>query len=70
MQDLGKLLFIGGVVVALVGAWLWSGRGLGWLGRLPGDVAYHKDGFGFYCPITTCVVVSVILSILAYFFRR
>jgi hypothetical protein len=70
MQDIGKLLFIGGVIVALVGAWFWSGRGAGWLGRLPGDMSYQNGDFKFYFPLTTCIVVSVILSLLAYFFRR
>lgn len=70
MQDVGKLLFIGGVVLALVGAWLWSGRGLGWLGRLPGDMSYQSGELKFYFPLTTCIVVSVVLSLLAYLFRR
>jgi hypothetical protein len=70
MQDIGKLLFIGGVVLALVGAWLWSGRGLGWLGRLPGDMSYQGGDFRVYFPLTTCIIVSVILSLVAYFFRR
>jgi hypothetical protein len=70
MQDVGKLLFIGGIVVAVIGAWLWSGRGLGWLGRLPGDISYQGGDFKFYFPLTTCILVSVVLTLLAYFFRR
>ncbi len=70
MQDVGKMLFIAGVVIALLGAWLWSGRGLGWLGRLPGDISYKNGDSGFYFPITTCIVVSVVLSLLAWLFRR
>jgi hypothetical protein len=72
MQDAGKLLFIIGVVVALVGAWLWSGRGLGWLGRLPGDFSYQNPSGDtrFYFPLTTCILVSITLSLLAWFFRR
>ena len=70
MQDLGKILFVAGIVLALAGAWLWSGRGFGWLGRLPGDIAYQKGDFSFYFPVTTCVLVSVVLTLLAWFFRR
>ena len=72
MQDLEKLLFIIGLVVAVAGAWLWSGRGLGWLGRLPGDISYKNGNgtFGFYFPVTTCVLVSVVLTLLAWFWRR
>ncbi len=70
MQDLGKVLVGVGVVIALAGLWLWSGRGFGWLGRLPGDISYQKGGFGFYFPLTTCIVLSLILTLLAWFFRR
>ena len=70
MQDLGKYLVVVGVVIAIAGAWLWSGRGFGFLGRLPGDISYQKDGFGFYFPVTTCILISIVLSLLAWFFRR
>jgi hypothetical protein len=70
MQDLGKLLVIIGVVIAVVGAWLWSGRGLGWLGRLPGDISYQNGDSRFYFPVTTCLLVSVVLTLLGWFFRR
>ena len=70
MQDFGKLLVILGIVMALAGGWLWSGRGFGWLGRLPGDVSYQKDGFGVYIPVTTCILISVVITLLAWFLRR
>jgi len=70
MQDVGKLLFIVGIVVALAGAWLWSGRGLGWLGRLPGDISYQNGDFRFYFPVATCVVISIVLTLVAWFLRR
>ena len=70
MQDAGKFLFVIGLVIALAGAWLWSGRGLGWLGRLPGDISYQSGDFRFYFPVATCILVSVILTLLAMFFRR
>ena len=70
MQDLGKLLFAVGLLVALMGAWLWSGRGLGWLGRLPGEISYQNGDFRFYFPVTTCILVSIVLTLVALFFRR
>jgi hypothetical protein len=70
MQDMGKYLFALGVVIAVLGGWLWSGRGLGWLGRLPGDISYESGESRFYFPVTTCILLSVILSVLAWFFRR
>ena len=70
MHDVGKLLFIIGLVLAGAGAWLWSGRGLGWLGRLPGDISYQSGDFKFYFPVTTCILVSIVLTLLAWFLRR
>jgi len=70
MQDFGKLLVLVGLVIAMAGAWLWSGRGFGWLGRLPGDISYQKGDFSFYFPVTTCVLVSIILTIVAWLSRR
>ena len=70
MQETGKFLVIAGLLLAVLGAWLWSGRGLGWLGRLPGDLSWQHGDFRFSFPIATCVVVSIVLSLLAWLFRR
>jgi hypothetical protein len=70
MNDVGKILFIVGLVIAGVGLLLWSGIGRGWLGRLPGDIHYSKGNFGFYFPIVTCVIISAILTFLMWLFRR
>ena len=70
MNDLGKLLVIVGLVIAAVGALLWSGVGKGWLGRLPGDVNYSKGDFSFHFPIVTCLLVSIILTLLWWLFRK
>jgi hypothetical protein len=70
MQDLGKYLFAAGVVLALAGLWLWSGRGTGWLGRLPGDFSYQSGGVRVYFPLATCLLLSVVLTIVAWFWRR
>lgn len=70
MQDLGKVLFVLGLVLAGVGLLLGSGFGRGWLGRLPGDIHVSRDGFGFHFPIVTCLLVSLLLSLLLWLFRR
>lgn len=70
MQELGKLLLVAGVVMALLGLALWSGIGGSWLGRLPGDVRIERGNSGFYFPIMTCVIVSIMLSLVMSFFRR
>jgi len=70
MQNTGKFLFIIGLVIAVTGAWLWSGRNLGWLGRLPGDFSYQSGDFKIYFPVATCVLVSVVLTLLVWLLRR
>ncbi|MGB8368408.1 MAG: DUF2905 domain-containing protein [Limisphaerales bacterium] len=70
MNDLGKFLMIAGLVMAAVGALLWSGVGKGWLGRLPGDINYSKGDFSFHFPIVTCLILSALLTLLLWFFRK
>jgi hypothetical protein len=70
MNDLGKFLVIGGLLVAAVGALLWSGFGRGWLGRLPGDINDSKGDFSFHFPIVTCLILSIILTLLMWLFRK
>ena len=70
MTELGKFLVISGVILAVLGALLWSGVGKGWLGKLPGDIHYTKGNFNFYFPIVTCLLVSAILTLVLWLFRR
>ncbi len=70
MADLGKFLVMAGLLLAAVGALLWSGLGKGWLGRLPGDINYSKDDVSFHFPILTCLLISVILTLLMWIFRK
>jgi len=70
MTDLGKFLVIIGLIVAALGAILWSGVGKNWLGRLPGDVHYSKGNFRFYFPVVTCLVISIILTVILRLFRK
>jgi uncharacterized protein YybS (DUF2232 family) len=64
MNDLGKFLVIVGVVIAGIGLLLWSGIGKGWFGRLPGDIHYTKGNFSFYFPVVTCILLSLVLSLV------
>ena len=70
MNDLGKLLVVVGLVVTAIGLMLWSGVGKSWFGRLPGDIHYSKDNFNFHFPIVTCLIISAILTLLMWLFRR
>jgi hypothetical protein len=70
MGDLGKLLILFGIIVVAVGVLLIIAGKLPWLGRLPGDIYYKDHRVTFYFPIVTCLLVSVVLSLLFYLFRR
>lgn len=62
---LGKLLLVSGLALALVGAVLtWAPSLLGWFGRLPGDIRIERENAGFYFPVVSMILVSVVLSIL------
>jgi Protein of unknown function (DUF2905) len=72
--ELGKLLLIAGIALAVVGAFLLAGARLPFrLGRLPGDISYQGRHGSFYFPVVTCIVLSLALTLLLWiinFFRR
>jgi len=70
MNELGKMLFIFGLLMAVVGLLMWTGFGKGWLGRLPGDLHYAKGNFSFHFPLITCLLISAILTLLLWLFRK
>ena len=70
MHELGKVHFSVGLVLVVVGGILWKTGGLGWLGRLPGDVFVEGRSSTFYFPIVTCVVVSLVLTLVGWLLRR
>jgi uncharacterized membrane protein YidH (DUF202 family) len=70
MRDLGKFIIIIGVVTTLLGVVFWSGFAPKWLGRLPGDIRIEREHSAFYFPIATCVVISIVLSLVMSIFRR
>lgn len=70
MTELAKILIAAGAVLLAAGLLLSLFGKLPWLGRLPGDILIERDSFRFYMPITTCLVLSVVLSLLVWLFRR
>ncbi len=64
-----KLLILIGIAVILIGlAWPWLGKLP--LGRLPGDIIISRPGFKFYFPVTTMILVSIILSLIMWLLRK
>jgi hypothetical protein len=68
---MGRLLIVAGIFLLVAGIWIT----LGWkvpfrLGRLPGDIRYHNGNTSVYFPVVTCIVLSVILTLILSLFRR
>jgi uncharacterized protein HemY len=70
MTELGKTLILLGGVLLGIGMLLTLGGKLPWLGRLPGDIVIQRDNFSFYFPLTTCILVSVLISLVFFLLRR
>jgi len=69
MSALGRSLIFIGLAITAIGVLLAFADKVPWLGRLPGDVYIKRDSFSFYFPLTTSILISVVLSLLFYFFR-
>jgi len=70
MPSMGKMLIVIGIVLVVMGLVFTYGPKIPWLGKLPGDISVKKDNFSFYFPITTSIIISVILTILFSIFRK
>lgn len=68
-MDVSRTLIILGLVLVAAGL-LWPILGKIGLGRLPGDIAIERDGFHLYIPIVTSILISAVLSLLVWLFRR
>jgi hypothetical protein len=71
-STIGKYIILIGIGLVLIGLIVYFlGDKLNWLGRLPGDIRIeNKNGGGFYFPIVTCIIVSVVLNLLIVLIRR
>jgi Protein of unknown function (DUF2905) len=63
----GQTLVVIGLIIVAIGALMWAGVPLG---RLPGDIVVRRESFTFYLPITTSILVSVVLTLLGMLLRR
>ncbi len=72
ISELGKILFIAGLIIAIAGLILiLAGKvQIPWLGRLPGDFYYKGKNFSFYLPLTTSLLISIILTLILWLINR
>ena len=70
MGGLARFLIVAGLLLVVVGVLLTFAGKIPWLGRLPGDFTFRREGVTVYFPLATSLLVSVVLSVLLYLFRR
>ncbi|MDQ3143087.1 MAG: DUF2905 domain-containing protein [Bacteroidota bacterium] len=71
MENTGKGIIILGCFILVLGLLLYYfGTYFKWLGNLPGDIRIERENFNFYFPITTMVIISIILSLIVKLFRH
>ncbi len=70
MSNLGWTLVIAGVAIAAIGLFFVFGPAIPWFGRLPGDIRIEGEHTQIYFPITTCIVLSIVLSVGAWLVQK
>lgn len=70
MAPLAKSLIMIGLLIAAFGAMLWLFSGVPFLGRLPGDIYVRRGNFTFYFPVVTCILISIVVSLIFALLRR
>ncbi|MGK9368315.1 DUF2905 domain-containing protein [Melioribacter sp. Ez-97] len=69
-QTLGKILVVGGIVLLVVGLLLIFFGKIPYLGKLPGDITFKGKNYTIYFPLATSIIISIIISLILYLFRK
>jgi len=70
MSDLGRFLIVIGLLLVGVGVALLLAPNMPWLGKLPGDFSFQRGRFSFYFPLGTCILISLVLTLILYLLRK
>lgn len=70
VNDTGKLLVLIGLGLAVIGGVIWLAGKVPWIGRLPGDIRIERENFKFYFPLTTCLLISAIITVVFWLLRK
>lgn len=69
-SGMGKMLMIVGILLIIVGGLLYLGGKIPGIGRLPGDIVIKRGNLTIYFPVVTCIILSLLLSLVLAWFRR
>ena len=71
MQQAGKYLIISGIILIVIGIIIYfSGFRNNWIGHLPGDIRIEKENYKFYFPITTSLLISLLITVIVWIIRK
>ncbi|MFH1655342.1 MAG: DUF2905 domain-containing protein [Candidatus Omnitrophota bacterium] len=70
LNIVGKILILVGVVLVILGLTFLLGGKIPWLGKLPGDIYIQKKNSSFYFPITTCILISIIMTMVLWLWKK
>lgn len=70
MNGLGRPLIILGLILVIIGIIISFAPRIPWIGKLPGDIYLKRENFSFYFPLGTCILLSALLSLILWLFRR
>lgn len=70
INNLGKWLILSGIILILFGVIFHFAGKISWLGKLPGDIYIQNKNFTFFFPVASSILISIILSLIVYFFKR
>ena len=71
MAHLGKILILAGIAIVVLGIIIsFAGDKLNWIGHLPGDIRIEKNNLRFYFPVTTMILLSIVLSLILWLIRK
>ncbi|MDV5121381.1 MAG: DUF2905 domain-containing protein [Candidatus Scalindua sp.] len=68
--DIGKIIIFIGLLLVAIGLVCMVGNKLPFIGKLPGDIAIERKNYSFYFPVTTCIVISIVLSFIFWLFNK
>ena len=70
MQPFGKTLIVAGLAIAVIGAVLWLFGSVPFIGQLPGDISVRRGNVSFYFPLMSCILISIVVSLILALMRR
>jgi len=71
MQNAGKIIVIIGIILIIAGLFIWFfGDKFNWFGNLPCDIKVKKENFSFYMPLTSMILISLVLSLVIWVIRK